>query len=103
MDNPPTPYEAVASSHQTVQVDLAPPYGSVPIQADDGIVEFQTITPQAQDHGDQPQLVVTPDSSSSVNNPPPPYEAVATGFQNLQVDLPPSYEKAEYGQWKTYV
>ena len=93
MDNPPTPYEAVASSHQTVQADLAPPYASVPIQAEDGIVEFQTITPQAQDHEDQPQIVVIPDLSAA-NNPPPSYEAVASGSQTLQVDTPPSYDEA---------
>jgi len=65
--SPPPPYEAVVSSYQTVQVDMPPPYASVPIQADDGIVEFQTVTPRAQDHQDQPQIVVIPDASSAAS------------------------------------
>ena len=40
VENPPPSYEAVASRYQTVQADLAPPFASVPIQADDGIFEF---------------------------------------------------------------
>ena len=93
-ENPPPPYEAVASSYQTVQVDLVPPFASLQIQADDGIVEFQTVTPRAQGHEEQPQIDVTPTSSSGLNNPPPPYEAVASGSQTFQVDMPPSYDEA---------
>ena len=94
VENPPPPCEAVASSYQTVQVDLAPPFASLPIQADYGIVEFQTVTPRVQELEEQPQIVVTPNSSSGLNNPPPPYEAVASGSQTFQVDMPPSYDEA---------
>ena len=64
------------------------------------IVTDQTVTPEAQDN--QPQIVLLPDSRE-MDDPPPPYEAVASGYQTFQVDLPPSYEEAEHGQWKTYV
>ena len=67
-----------------MQVDLA----------DDGTIEFQTVTPRAQEHEGQPQIVVIPGSSSGLNNPPPPYEAVAWGSQTFQVDMPPSYDEA---------
>ena len=63
-------------------------------------VADQTITPEAQDN--QPQIVLPPDSRE-MDDPPPPYQAVPTGYQTLQVDMPPSYEEAEHGQWKTYV
>ena len=64
------------------------------------IVTDQTLTPEAQDN--QPQIVRLPDSGE-MDDPPPPYEVVASGYQTFQVDLPPSYEEAEHGQWNTYV
>ena len=33
-----------------------------------------------------------------MDNPPSSYEAAASGAQNLQVDMRPSYEEAEHGQ-----
>ena len=93
-ERPPPRYEAIASSYPTLQVDLAPSVASVPIQADDGTVEFQTVTLRAQEHVEQPQIVVIPDSSSGLNYPPPPYEAVASDSQTFQVDTPPSYDEA---------
>ena len=60
----------------------------------------ETVTPEAQDN--QPQIVLLPDSRE-MDDPPPPYEAVTLDYQTLQVDIPPSYEEAEHGQWKTYV
>ena len=73
---------------------------AVPIEAGGGIVALQTVTPGVQEY--QPQLVLLPDSRA-VDNPPPPYEAVASGYQNLQFDMPPSYEEAAHGEWRTYV
>jgi len=89
IENPPPSYEDVASGYQTVHIDLSPPYASVPIQAGDDVVEFQTITLGTQ--GNQPQVVQLPDSSSGVENPPPLYEDVTLGYQNVQVDIPPPY------------
>jgi len=78
--------------------------GGVPVavrmQAGERIVTDQTVTPEAQDN--QPQIVLLPDCRE-MDDPPPPYQAVPTGYQTLQVDMPPSYEEAEQGQWKTYV
>lgn len=61
-------------------------------------VADQTVTPEAQDS--QPQIVLLPDSRE-IGDPPPPYQVVPTGYQTLQVDLPPSYEEAKQGQWET--
>jgi len=63
-------------------------------------VADQTVTPEVQEN--QPQIVLLPDSRE-IDDPPPPYQAVSIGHQTLQVDMPPSYEEAEHGQWKTYV
>ena len=71
-----------------------------PIEAGVGIVTNQSLTPEAQDN--QPQIVLLPDARE-MDDPPPPYQAVPTGHQTLQVDMPPSYEEAEQGQWETYV
>jgi len=73
---------------------------AVQMQVGVSIVTDQTVTPEAQDN--QPLTVLLPDSRE-MDDPPPPYQAVATGYQTLQVDMPPSYEEAEHGQWKTYV
>ena len=70
------------------------------MQAGVRIVTDQTVTPEAQDN--QPQIVSLPDPRE-MDDPPPPYQAVPTGYQTLQVDIPPSYEETEHGQWKTYV
>ena len=69
------------------------------MQARATFVADQTVTLEAQ--GNQPQIVLLPDSRE-MDDPPPPYEAGASGHHILQVDMPP-YEKAEHGQWKTYV
>ena len=87
-DDPPPPYESVALGYQTVQADFSRSYTSVAIPAGDGIVEFQTVSSEAQE--DQPQIVQLPDSSSAVENPSPPYESVALGYQTVQ-DLSRSY------------
>ena len=73
---------------------------AVRMQTGVGIVEDQTVTPEAQDN--EPQIVLLPDSRE-VNDLPPSYETVASGYQTLQVDMPPSYEEAEHGHWTTYV
>ena len=56
--------------------------------AGSGIEEHQTFTPDAQDN--QPQIF-------------PPYEAVGSGHQTWQVDMPPSYEEAAHDKYDTYV
>ena len=86
MDNPPPPYEDVASGYQTVQVDMLPPYASVKIQARSDIVKFQTETSGAQEG--QPQIIQLP-GSLAIENPPPLYEDVAAGYQTAQVYLSP--------------
>ena len=70
------------------------------MQAGVRLVPDQTASPEAQHN--QPQIVLLPDSRE-MDDPPPPYQVVPTGYQNFQVDLPPSYEEAEHGQWNTYV
>ncbi|XP_020621102.1 uncharacterized protein LOC110058785 [Orbicella faveolata] len=55
-------------------------------QAGDGIDALQTLTLGALES--QPQIVLLP---------PPPYEVVASAYQTLQVDMPPSYEEAARG------
>ena len=55
--------------------------------------EVQTVTLGAQ--VDQSQIVQLPDSSSAVENPPPPYEAVALGYETVQVDMPPRYASVQ--------
>ena len=70
------------------------------MQAGAIFVADQTVTPEAQDN--QPQIVLLPDSRD-MDDPPPSYDAPATGYHILQVDMPQSYEKVEHGQWKTYV
>ena len=67
---------------------------AVQMQVGVSIVTDQTVTPEAQDN--QPLTVLLPDSRE-MDDPPPPYQAVATGYQTLQVDMPPSYEEAEHG------
>ena len=57
-----------------------------------GIVARQTFIPDAQDN--QPQIFQPPTS---------PYEAVASAYQTLQVDMPPSYEEAAHDKCDTYV
>ena len=52
------------------------------------IEEHQTFTPDAQDN--QPQIF-------------PPHEAVGSGHQTWQVDMPPSYEEAARDKYDTYV
>jgi len=110
MDNPPPPYAVAASGAQTLQVDMPPSYEeaehgqiqasggafvSFPIQAAGGVSDLQTVTPRVPD--DQPQRVVL-SGSREMNNAPPPYETAAYGAENVQVDMPPSYEEAEHGQ-----
>ena len=57
-----------------------------------GIVAPQTFTPDVQDN--QPQIF---------QPPTPPYEVVGSGYQTLQVDIPPSYEEAVHDKCDTYV
>ncbi|XP_020621062.1 uncharacterized protein LOC110058745 [Orbicella faveolata] len=115
---PQAQYGAMTSGYQPQRIDLPPSYEegqhltqqkqqasngvpvAVRIQTGARIVADQTIIPEAQDN--QPQIVLLPDSRE-MDDPPPAYEAVATGYQTLQVDLPPSYEEAEHGQLRTYV
>lgn len=70
------------------------------MQAGATFVADQTVSPDAQDN--QPQIVLLPDSRE-MDDPPPPYEAVASGYHVLQVDMPQSHENAEHGERKTYV
>jgi len=86
LDNPPPPYEAVASNYQTVQVDMPPPYASVSIRTSDDIVEFQTVTLEAHEY--HPQMYQLP-GSLEIENRPPSYEEVASGYQMVHVDLSP--------------
>ena len=86
MYDPPPPYASVALGYQTLQVGS---YTSVATPASNDIVEFQTVSSGA--HEEQTQIVQLPDSSSEVESPPPPYEAVASGYQNVQLDLPPPF------------
>ena len=110
MDNPPPLCEATASGTRNLQVDMLPSYeeaehgqiqtsGSAfvafPIQAVGGVSDLQTVTPRVPD--------VLSDSREMNNVPPPPYETAAQGAQNLQDDMPPSYEEAEHDQRETYV
>lgn len=90
-DDPPPPYESVALGYQTVQADFSRSYTSVAIPAGDGIVEFQTVSSEAQ--GDQPQIVQL-SGSLAIENTPPPYEDVASGYQTSQVDILPPYDEA---------
>lgn len=78
VETPPPPYESVALGYQTMQFDLPPPFCSVPTQAFDDVVEFQTVSSEAQ--GDQPQIVQLP-GSLAMENRPPPYEDAASGYQ----------------------
>ena len=91
MDDPPPPYESVALGYQTVQADFSRSYTSVAIPAGDGIVEFQTVSSEAQE--DQPQIVQL-SGSLAIENTPPPYEDVASGYQTSQVDILPPYDEA---------
>ena len=90
-DDPPPPYESVALGYQTVQADFSRSYTSVAIPAGDGIVEFQTVSSEAQ--GDQPQIVQL-SGSLAIENTPPSYEDVASGYQTSQVDILPPYDEA---------
>ena len=93
VEDPPPPYEAVALGYQTVQFDLPPPFASVPIQAVDDNVEFQTVSSGAQ--GDQPQIVQPPGSLATENTPP--YEDIASDHQAFTVDTLPPYDEAVNG------
>ena len=70
------------------------------MQAGATFVADQTVTPEPQDN--QPQVVLLPDSRE-MDGPPPPYEVAVSGYQTLQDDMPPSYERAPRDQWKSYV
>ena len=72
-----------------MKLDLPPPLASVPIQAVNSIVEFQTVCSEAQE--DQPQIVQLSDSLA-MENTFPPYEDAASGNQPFQVDIFPPYE-----------
>ena len=73
------------------------------IQASSGVpVAVQVQAAVVRIVTDQAVTVLLPDSRE-MDDPPPPYEAVVSGYQTFQVDLPPSYEEAEHGQWNTYV
>ena len=70
VESPPPPYESVALGYQNVQPDLPPPFASVPIQAVDSIVEFQTVSSEAQEDLD----------SFAMESTPPPYEDVVSRY-----------------------
>ena len=66
------------------------------MQAGATFIADQTVTLEAQ--GNQPQIVLLPDSRE-MDDPPPPYGAVTEAdYQTLQVPMPPSYEEAVHGQ-----
>jgi len=74
-----------------------------PFQASDagvGIGALQTVSRRARDN--QPHIVQHSDSTA-LDNSAPAYEAVASGSQTVQVDMPPSYEEAVRNEWRTYV
>ncbi|KAL9961014.1 hypothetical protein ACROYT_G029893 [Oculina patagonica] len=78
---------------------------AVPIQAGGGMVPVQTIEPGAQ--GGPLQLVTTPVSGADGYQPQMVQavaaEAMTTGNQPLQVDMPPPYEEVEYNMPPPYV
>ncbi|XP_078382801.1 uncharacterized protein LOC144665415 [Oculina patagonica] len=77
---------------------------AVPIQAGGGMVPVQTIEPGAQ--GGPLQLVTTPVSGADGYQPQMVQavaaEAMTTGNQPLQVDMPPPYEEVEYNMPPPY-